>query len=97
MIVIPSILQNYVLYWYHLYLLHSGMDRTEAIVHQHVYFPGIIHATRRELTNCNTSQRTKQSNIKYCKLPAKESEEIPWNKLCVDIIGPYVIRRKGRK
>ena len=23
--------------------------------------------------------------------------EIPWNKICVDIIGPYVIRCKGKK
>ena len=30
------------------------------------------------------------------KLPAKKAEEIPWNKLCVDIIGTYAIRRKGR-
>ena len=31
---------------------------------------------------------------KYGKLPAKEAEEIPQNKLCVDIIGPYFITRK---
>ena len=27
-IVIPSILQSYVLHWYYTYLLHPGMDRT---------------------------------------------------------------------
>ena len=32
-IVIPKILQNYVLHWYHAYLLHPGMDRTEAMIH----------------------------------------------------------------
>ena len=31
------------------------------------------------------------------KLPAKEAEEIPWNKLCVYLIDPYVIRRNGKK
>ena len=30
------------------------------------------------------------------KFPAKLAEEIPWNKLCVDLIGPYKIRIKGR-
>ena len=34
---------------------------------------------------------------KYGKLSDNLSEEIPWNKLCVDIIGPYVIRRKCNK
>ena len=35
-IVIPSILHNYVLHWYHTYIIHPGMDRTEAMIHQHV-------------------------------------------------------------
>ena len=28
-IVIPSILQSYTLHWYHIYILHPVMDRTE--------------------------------------------------------------------
>ena len=31
------------------------------------------------------------------KIPAKLAEEIPRKKLCVDIIGPYKICRKGRE
>ena len=31
-ILIPSILQIYVVYWYHTYLLHPGMDRTEEMI-----------------------------------------------------------------
>ena len=38
----------------------------------------------------------KTFNKKYGKLPAKLAEETPWNKICVDIIGPYKICRKGR-
>ena len=30
-------------------------------------------------------------------LPSKEVEEIPWNKLCVDLIVPYVRIRKVRE
>ena len=33
----------------------------------------------------------------YYKLPAKLAEEILWNKICVDLIGRYVIRRRGKK
>ena len=32
----PSMPQSYVLYWYHTYLLHPGMDRTEAMICQHL-------------------------------------------------------------
>ena len=39
----------------------------------------------------------KQSNEKYGKLQAKESEEIPRSTLCIYQIGNYIIRIKGRK
>ena len=35
----------------------------------------------------------KTLNKKNGKLPANLAEETPWNKLCVDLIGPYKIRR----
>ena len=59
-IVIPSKLQSYVLHWYHKYLLHTGMDRTEAMICQHFYWPDIRDAVQEEVTNCDTCQRTKQ-------------------------------------
>jgi hypothetical protein len=34
---------------------------------------------------------------KYGLLPPKEAESTPWDKLCVDLIRPYKIRRKGEK
>ena len=73
------------------------MDRTEAMICQHVYWPDIRNYVRTEVSNCETCQHTKLSNKKYGKLPAKLAEEIPWNKICVDIIGTYDIRRKGKK
>ena len=30
-------------------------------------------------------------------MPPKEAEATPWNKMCVDLIGPYKIRRKGQE
>ena len=38
----------------------------------------------------------KTANKKYGKLPVKLTEETLRNKLCVDIKGPYKIRRKGK-
>ena len=34
--------------------------------------------------------------MKYGTLPPKVAESKPWDKLCVDLIGPYKIRRKGK-
>ena len=61
---------------FHTYLLHPGMDRTEAMFFQHLYWPDIINAIRREVSNCDKCKRTKQSNNKNGKLPAKLAEEI---------------------
>ena len=70
------------------------MDRTEAMIRQHFYWPNIRDSVRKEVINCDTCQRTKQSNKEYCKLPDNLAEEIPWDKVCLYIIYPYVIRIK---
>ena len=93
---IPSIHQSYVLHWYHTYLLHPVLDRTETMIWQHLYWPNIRYAIRKKV-KIVTFVNLQKDQIKYGKLPAKLSEEIPWNKLCVDIIGTYVIRRKEKK
>ena len=38
-IVVPTILQNYVVNWYHIYLLHMGTEHTYATISQHYYWP----------------------------------------------------------
>ena len=38
MFFIPSIIQSYVLHWYHTYLIHPVMDRTVAMIHQYLYW-----------------------------------------------------------
>ena len=73
------------------------MDITEAIIRQRLYWPDIIYAVLKEETNYDTCPFTKQSNKKYGTLPARLAEEIPWNKIYVDIIWTYVISRKGKK
>ena len=72
------------------------MDRTESMIHQHLYCPVIRYAVRKEVANGENCQCTKLSNIEYGKLTAKLSEEIPWKKLCVYLVGTYVIRKKSR-
>ena len=60
------------------------------MTHQHLYWPLIRESVRNEFSYCDTCQLTKRSNKIYGKVPAKVDEEIPWNNLCLDIIGTYV-------
>ena len=68
----------------------------EAMILQNLYWQGIIEAVQMEVTKCDVWQRKKQSTKQYGELTAKLAEETPWNKLCVDLIGPYKIRIKGK-
>jgi hypothetical protein len=46
---------------------------------------------------CDVCQQTKITHAKYGHLPNKDAESKPWERLCVDMIGPYTIKRKGKK
>ena len=67
---------------YHTYLIHPGLDQTEAMIFQHLYWPGIKYSVYIEVTYCDTYQRTKRSTNKYGELPAKIAEETPWKTMC---------------
>ena len=60
-IVIRQKLQKYVVKWYHTYLLHPGLEQTEEMILQHLYWQGLKEAVHREATKCDTCQRTKLS------------------------------------
>ena len=92
-LLILSKIQSYVLNCYHKYILRPLMNPMEVMICQHFYWIGIRNAVQKEVTNCDTCQHTKQSNKKYGKLQAKLAEEIPWNRICVDINGLSVIGR----
>ena len=50
------------------------------------------------VTVCSTCQLNKRrASENFGHLPEKEAEAIPWDKMCIDLIGPYTIRRKGQK
>jgi hypothetical protein len=42
---------------------------------------------------CDTCQSTKCSTKNYGHLSAKEVKADPWEVLCVDLTGPYTIKR----
>ena len=67
-IVILSKTQSYVLHWYLTYILHPGMDRTEAKFFQHLYWTANRDAFRKEVSNCDTCQhinRSKKNMVNY--------------------------------
>jgi len=95
-IVIPSALQARIVDWYHTYLSHPGINRTEETIGQHLWWPKMRDQITQAVNVCPICQRNKKQRKKYGHLPPKDAEATPWDKLCVDLIGPYKIRRKGK-
>ena len=51
---IAEILKSYVLYCHHTYLLDPGMDRTVAMIIQHLHWPGIRKFVQEKVSKCHT-------------------------------------------
>jgi transposase InsO family protein len=71
----------------------------EGTIAQHLYWPNLRETVKKKVRSCPSCQKAKIKRLKYGQLPPKDvaTESQPWQKLCVDTIGPYQIRRKGKK
>jgi len=96
-IVVPRKLQARLVEWYHTFLCHPGINRTEETIGQHFWWPKMRDHITISVNTCANCQRNKRRHKKYGHLPPKEAESVPWDKLCIDLIGPYKINRKGKK
>ena len=96
-IVIPAGIQERTVKWYHQQLCHPGETRTERSIKQHFYWPRMDKMIKDICRKCPTCQKSKTSSTKYGHLPEKKAEANPWEKLCVDLIGPYKIKQRNGK
>jgi hypothetical protein len=96
-IVIPKELQLRIVNWYHTFLGHPGINRTEETIGQHLWWPNMRKHITLTVSTCGNCQRNKRQSKKFGHLPEKDAEAMPWDKMCVDLIGPYTINRKGKE
>ena len=62
-----------------------------------MYWPGMVADVKYYTKVCDICQRYKKQKNKYGKLPPKEAEVVPWNLLCVDLVGPYTVTLKNNR
>ena len=70
---------------------HPGYTPTEHTLCQHFDCKGLHTTVHNVCKKCPTFQISKTANQKYGKVPPKQAEANPWDMLCVDLIGPYMI------
>jgi len=94
-IVLPRALREKAMEWYHTTLIHPGISRTYATMAQHYTWTGMKAAVERFCKRCPTCQLYKNKKENYGHLPPKEAEVLPWEQVCIDLVGPYTIGNKA--
>ena len=51
----------------------------------------------KDVSLCGVCQSTKKQTKRYGLMPEKEAEFKPWERLCVDLIGPYNVKSNFKK
>ena len=95
-IVVPKLLQKKGVQWYHELLMHPGETRTELTMGQHFTWKGMRNTVTDICGKCQACQLQKPKLKRLGHLPPKLPEEIPWECLCIDLIGPYTIGSKAK-
>eukprot|EP00804_Cyclotella_cryptica_P008994 CCRYP_003093-RA/>CCRYP_003093-RA protein AED:0.16 eAED:0.18 QI:0/0/0/1/0/0/2/0/370 len=72
-------------------LQHRATQRNPSFC---VYWKVMQNTVRKYVKNCHACQVNKRHKHKYGKLPTKFVITIPWEVLCVDLIGSYTIKGK---
>ena len=89
-IVVPKALHCKGVIWYHELLMHPGETRTELTLGQHFTWRGMRKTVEDVCGKCQACQLQKPKLKRLGHLPPKLPEEIPWERLCIDLIGPYL-------
>ena len=74
----------------------SGIWNVRATISQKYYWPRLRNNIHTHIKVYNNCQNNNKQNLKYVKLPAKETEAIPLDRISVDLIGPLKIRIEGQ-
>jgi hypothetical protein len=93
-LVILKPLQVCAVKWYHHYLQHPGHTRLEEMMNAAMYWKGMRTTIRSLTKSCRSCQIDKRRAQKCGHLPPKTVYTIPWECLCVDLIGPYTLKGK---
>jgi hypothetical protein len=92
--IIPKPLERRVVLWYHHYLQHLGHTQLEETMKATMYWKGMRTTIRSLTKSCRACQVNKKRKLKYGHLPPKSVITVPWRALCIDLIGPYILKGK---
>ena len=90
---IPTPLRHRIMDWYHHWLCHPGANRMHETMNITMTWPNQKSDIEYWVKTCKRCQLAKKKTKKYGKLPAKQTEVIPWHNIQIDCIGPYTVQQ----
>jgi Integrase zinc binding domain len=97
-IIIPEVLQQHIIAWYHLYLKHPGQNQMENTLKSVYWWKNMREDIATYVRTCRTCQLGKKTRKKYGHLPPKDVEAtVLWNRGNIDLIGPLNVKTKSIK
>ena len=96
-IYVPPSLRPQVIAWYHQYLCHPGVNRTELSIRQTMYWPGLTEDVKKHVKTCLPCQKCKKTRKPYAHLPVKRAKIEPWKLVQVDLVGPWTVSTPSGK
>jgi Integrase zinc binding domain len=91
-ICVPLALQEHIVAWYHKYLAHPGINRTELTIRQLFTWPRLKHHVEKYCSSYRICHTVKLQRKQHGHLPIKNSQVEPWNRVDVDLIGPWNVK-----
>jgi hypothetical protein len=96
-IFIPNELFELAIRWYHLALGHIGSSHLWDTMLMHVYNRHLQNKIENIVSRCDTCQRFKLVGRGHGEVASREAALLPWQKVAVDLIGPWTIQVGDQK
>jgi hypothetical protein len=90
-IYVPKQLQKHTTTWYHEMLMHPSETWMELTIAHHYTWKGMRKTVKHVCSRCDSCQHNKCRHSKLRKLNPKDPKVVPWQMVCINLIGPYPI------
>ena len=94
-ICIPDELLDRIIDWYHQVLSHTGYMRIYGTISSIMHHEKLKSRCQERIKSCNICQRSKLPGRGYGHLPPREANNMPWQEIAVDLIGPWTLKIRG--
>jgi len=96
-LIVPKHLKMELLRKYHEFNSHLGIKKCTRLLEERFYWPGMDVEIKDHINNCQLCQKIKMKNKRLFTNPKQIKSSTPFERICVDICGPFEQTLYGNK